>query len=210
MGSDGNGHGVVASGSLAGRHPTRIYIALIRGINVGRAKRVAMAQLRTLFSDLGYEHVRTLLNSGNVIFAEPQDAGPREAARRVEEGLSREVGVAARVLVLSESELHRVVSENSLTAIADNPSRLLVGFLADPADSERIAPMTAQDWTPEALAAGSHAMYLWCPDGVLASRLPTAVERTVADAVTTRNWSTVLKLQALVERLRRSLEDRIP
>ena len=46
-------------------------IALLRGINVGRAKRIAMADLRTLFEELGFTAVCTVLNSGNVVFGSP-------------------------------------------------------------------------------------------------------------------------------------------
>ena len=54
---------------------TRTEIALLRGINVGKAKRVAMAELRALVEKLGYGDVRTLLNSGNVVFStEPEQS----------------------------------------------------------------------------------------------------------------------------------------
>lgn len=46
-----------------------LYVALLRGINVGRVKRLAMADLRALIEGLGYGDVRTLLNSGNVVFS---------------------------------------------------------------------------------------------------------------------------------------------
>ncbi len=51
-----------------------VHVALIRGINVGHAKRVAMADLRALVEALGYGEARTLLNSGNVVFSAPRAA----------------------------------------------------------------------------------------------------------------------------------------
>ena len=69
-------------------------VALLQGINVGRAKRVAMAELRALFAGLGYHDVRTLLNSGNVVFTAPGEAGPAAAAR-----VARSVDRACRVAV---------------------------------------------------------------------------------------------------------------
>jgi len=57
--------------------------------------------------------------------------------------------------------------------------------------------LAGQDWAPEVLAVGARVAYLWCPAGVLASRLPEAIGRALGDAVTTRNWATVLKLHAL-------------
>lgn len=148
---------------MADRH-----VALIRGINVGRAKRVAMADLRALVLSLGYTDVRTVLNSGNVVFTGPR-ASPGTAA----------------------------ATDNPLLGVADNPSRLLVAVLANPADRSRLKQLVQQDWAPDALAIGARVAYLWCPEGVLASRLWKAVGRVLGDAVTTRNWATVTRLHAL-------------
>jgi uncharacterized protein (DUF1697 family) len=171
-------------------------VALIRGINVGRAKRVAMADLRALVEDLGYGEVRTLLNSGNVVFTTAR-AAPGNAAARIEKALASKLGVAARVLVLTAEELARAVAANTLQEIGDNPSRLLVAVLNNQADLAKLEPLREQDWTPEVLALGPHVAYLWCPEGVLASRLAEAVNRVLGDAVTMRNWATLVKLNVL-------------
>jgi len=171
-------------------------VALIRGINVGRAKRVAMADLRAMVADLGYGDVRTLLNTGNLVYT-ASGAAPAEAAARIEGGLAAKLGVAARVTALTAAELDEAVAGNPLLDVADNPSRLLVAFLAHPADRIRLAPLMNDDWAPEALALGARVAYLWCPEGVLASSALVAVGRALGDAVTSRNWATVLKLHAL-------------
>jgi len=173
-------------------------VAFLRGINVGRAKRVAMADLRDLFRDLGYEDVRTLLNSGNVIFA-GSDSAPAENARRIEEGLTARLGVSSRVTVLAATEVRQVVEENTLLEVADNPSRLLVMVLTDPRDRRLLEPLLKEDWSPEAFALGQRAAYLWSPAGVLRSRLPEAAGRLLGDGVTTRNWSTITKIQTLLQ-----------
>ncbi len=171
-------------------------VALIRGINVGRAKRVAMAELRALVEGLGYVGVRTLLNSGNLVFTAPGTA-PAENAARIQEALAERTGISARVTVLTAAELAAAVAENPLLPIACNPSRLLVAFLADSPDLARLDVLAEREWTPEALALGSRVAYLWCPEGVLASHLHKAVSRALGDAVTARNWATVCKLDAL-------------
>jgi len=172
-------------------------VALIRGINVGKAKRVAMADLRALMERLGYGDCRTLLNSGNIVFtAERED--PSASATRIEQAMETELGVAAPVIVLGASEFSMVVRECPLGELAENPSRLLVSFLMDPVGRQRLEPLTDEDWGSETMALGSLAAYLWCPDGVLQSRLPAAVERALGQAVTTRNWNTVKKIHALL------------
>ena len=171
-------------------------IALLRGINVGRAKRIAMADLRKVLADLGFTGVRTLLNSGNVVY----DCAARDAAQsatRIEEALVLKLGVGSRVTVLDAGQLDEVVQDNALTALAADPARLLVAILSNPADRARLEPLCHQGWEPEAFALGRWAAYLWCADGVLASRPAAAMGKLLGDAVTTRNWSTITKLHAL-------------
>ncbi|MGA2640017.1 MAG: DUF1697 domain-containing protein [Spirochaetia bacterium] len=188
------------------------YIALLRGINVGTAKRVAMAELRALVEELGYSEVRTLLNSGNVVFSAPR-AEPRAAALRIQKAMETKLGVSARVTVISAEELAEVVAENPLGKIADNPSRLLAGILSDPADREKLEEIARKDWGKEriALAAGAaatggaaakgaaRAVYMWMPQGVIASKLNAAVSKALGDRVTSRNWATMLKLKEMTE-----------
>lgn len=171
--------------------------ALLRGINVGRAKRVAMADLRSLVEGLGYTDVRTLLNSGNVVYTAPHEA-PGDAAARIEEALVAKLGVSSRVTVLTAEEVAAVVADNPLVDVGTDPSRLLVTVLTDPAGRSALEPLAREDWAPEVLALGTRVAYLWCPEGLLASRLPEAVGRVLGDRATTRNWATMLKLHALL------------
>jgi len=171
-------------------------VALIRGINVGRAKRVAMADLRRLVEGLGYGDVRTLLNSGNVVYSVARSSAP-SAAPRIEAALLRELGVAARVTELTAAELSAAVEDNPLLGVATNPSRLLVTVLARPADRARLAPLAKQRWGAERLAIGRRVAFLWCPRGQLESPLAQAVWRALGDGVTSRNWATFSKLAEL-------------
>jgi uncharacterized protein (DUF1697 family) len=171
-------------------------IALIRGINVGKAKRVAMADLRKLVEKLGYTDVRTLLNSGNVVF-KSSSSDTAKAGARIEKALIDGTGVSARVLVVTAADLAAAVKENPLLKFADNPSRLLVAFLANPADLAGLQPLLKQDWGKERLALGSRVAYFWLPDGVIDSKIFAALSRKPSGDVTTRNWATVLKIHAI-------------
>lgn len=171
-------------------------IALLRGINVGKAKRVSMADLRALVEGVGYTDVATLLNSGNVVFT-ARGAAAGKTAARIEQAIEERCGFTSRVTVLTASELAAAVTENPLVKVATDPTRLFVAVLADPEDRKRLEPLTKQDWAPEVLALGPRVAYIWCPNGLLESRLSEAVGRLLGDAVTTRNWATTLKLHAL-------------
>jgi uncharacterized protein (DUF1697 family) len=176
--------------------PAIPHVALLRGINVGRAKRIAMADLRSLVEGLGYGDVRTLLNSGNVVFTAPRGSATA-AAHRIEEAIQERLGIASRVTVLDAATLDAIVAGNPLQDVAADPTRLMVAVLNDPAHRSRLAPLLAQEWTPDVLAAGDRAAYLWCPNGILESPLAEAVGRALRDGVTTRNWATLQKLHAL-------------
>ena len=169
------------------------FLALLRGINVGKAKRVAMADLRAMVEGLGYRDVRTLLNSGNVVFDAPAPVrgapGPR-----IEAGLTDVLGVSARVTVVSATDLVTVVDENPLAKAGRDPSRLLVGFLASAAERKKLEPLANQPWGKEGFALGKGVVYTWCPDGVLESAANKAIARVLKDGITSRNWATVIKL----------------
>lgn len=174
-------------------------VALLRGINVGRAKRVGMATLREVFTGLGYSEVCTLLNSGNVVFT-AAGARPSTVEARIEKGILARFGFSARVTVLSAAELAEIVSDNPLHEIAKDPSRLLVTVLKEPSDRARLVPLLKQDWNLEALAIGTRVAYLWCPEGMLVGRLAEAVNRVLGDGATARNWATMTKLHALLQK----------
>jgi uncharacterized protein (DUF1697 family) len=176
------------------------YIVLLRGVNVGRAKRIAMADLRKLIADLGYDHVRSLLNSGNVVFTGPAKAHDTVAAE-IEEALVLKLGVAARTVVLSCDELDGIISSNPLLDLATDHSRLLTFILAGPHVREAVAALCGQDWQPGAMALGERAAYVWCPGGILDSRAAAALGKQLGDATTARNWATLSKLHALCQEL---------
>jgi uncharacterized protein (DUF1697 family) len=172
------------------------HIALLRGINVGKAKRIAMVDLREIFVELGYENVRTLLNSGNVVFDAPRKFTPAKT-KEIRDTVFAKTAVMSEVVVISAADLATVIAENPLASIANNPSRYLVAFPASPADLARAEAMAQKDWSPDHIVIGSKAAYIWCASGVLESKAAKEFGRLLRDAVTMRNWATVMKLQDL-------------
>jgi len=168
-------------------------IALLRGINVGRARRIGMADLRRAIGGIGYANVRTLLNSGNVVYEAPIGA---DDAERVEAAITAELGIRSRVTTLSVDLLDRIVAENPF-ADAENPSRALIAFVADPARLAALDALAGRDWGAESLAVGRLAAFLSCPHGISAGVLALEVDRALRDGVTMRNLATVARLQAM-------------
>ena len=180
------------------RRPT--WIALLRGVNVGRAKRVAMADLRSLLEGLGCTEVRTLLNSGNAVFGAPGRATAAALARATETAMRAKLGVDARVFVLAADTLAEVLAAHPLRALADDDAKLLVAVLAPDAERRVLGALATRDWAPDGLALGPHAAYLWCASGVLDSPVNQVFAKALGDKATTRNWATMNKLAALAAR----------
>ena len=172
------------------------WIALLRGINVGTAKRVSMAELRAVIEDLGYRNVATLLNSGNVVFR-PARATKVSPAPAIQEAVARRLGVSASVIAMPATALDAILRANPLVKPSHDPSRLLVAAVRDAATLRRLAELARQDWGREELVCGRAAGYAWCPDGISAGAVFAAVNKAIGDGVTMRNWTTMLKLQQM-------------
>lgn len=172
-------------------------VALLRGVNLGPQRRIAMAPLRELLAGLGYADVRTHLNSGNAVFTNPSTS-PEQAGADIEKAIAGEFGMTVSVLVRTADELAAVVEANPLADVAVDPSRHLVAFLSDPADPDLLAGIDPAAYAPEAFHAGDREIHLWYPDGVMAARLThTFWEKRLKLTATARNWNTVTKLLTL-------------
>jgi len=172
---------------------TRTEIALLRGINVGKAKRVAMADLRALLEKLGYGDVRTLLNSGNIVYTVPAKLRGDSAAR-IQKAIAEKLGVVSRVTVVTADELAAAAEKNPLREAKADPPRFLVAFLSRSEDGALLEPLSRRKWGKEKLSLGERVAYLWCADGILDSALLKELGRVLKDGVTTRNWATATKL----------------
>jgi uncharacterized protein (DUF1697 family) len=178
---------------------TTPHVGLLRGINVGKAKRMPMAELRALTESLGYTGVKTLLNSGNLIFSGPRGRA-QQAAQAIEAALPGAFGFESKLTVLDATQWRELLADNPLLEHVSDPSRLLVAIWRRPEGRrafERFA--TAQDWAPDQVAIGRHGGYLWCAKGILASRAADAMDKALRDECTTRNWATALKIRSLLE-----------
>lgn len=172
------------------------FIALLRGVNVGKGRRVPMADFRAVLERLGYTAVTTLLNSGNAVFSAAAPA-PAVHARAIADALAQALEAEVPVIVLSASELASIVAENPLAQQAADGSRLLVAFVQDAAALRSLAAVQALAAPPDTFVVGRRAAYLHCPQGSLASAAGAALLGRQGRAATTRNWSTTLKLHAL-------------
>jgi len=100
---------------------------------------------------------------------------------------------------LTAAELAGIIRENPLLHMADDHARHLVAFATHKGSLAALRPLLKESWAPDALAVSPRAAYLWCAAGVLDSRLSQVFARKAGGSFTTRNWATVLKLQAAAQ-----------
>jgi uncharacterized protein (DUF1697 family) len=105
-------------------------------------------------------------------------------------------GLSARVVLLPRAEFSAVVAENPLQTVASDPKRLLAAIPQDVEMVRAVKRLERDDWGAEALATGRRAAYLWCANGILASELLPAVDRIMGEGTTTRNWATIMRIEA--------------
>jgi uncharacterized protein (DUF1697 family) len=173
-----------------------VVVALLRGINLGPKRRVAMADLRALLEEAGFENVRTHLQSGNVVLE--TDAAPDEAARTIEERIAERVGFDVDVIVRTAPELADVAANSPFADVETDGSRHHVVFLPSEPDADALAELAEQDFEPDRYAARGREIYAWCPNGMRDSHLMRALaDPRLAPTGTVRNWNTVTKLLAL-------------
>jgi uncharacterized protein (DUF1697 family) len=173
------------------------FVALLRGINnIGKSKRVPMAELRALLSGLGYTGVVTLLNSGNAVFRAPRGT-PAKHSATIAVAILRHLEVEVPVIVKSANELAAILSENPIKVEADEHSRFLVAFVQDTKALSSLAAIEPLVVSPEEFAIGKRAAYLLCTAGIPESKAGRALLGKVGKLTTTRNLATVLKLYAL-------------
>jgi uncharacterized protein (DUF1697 family) len=178
--------------------PVPRYVALLRGINVGKAKRVAMADLRTLLGGLGYTEIRTVLNSGNVVMTGPE-SDPAGQAAKIEAAIAERVGFTSRTVVLTVDELRTIIAGHPFADVATNGSRMMAYVYISPVDPAQVLGHEVVPEDPDRARLGVRAAYQWCPDGLMAAPdIGGYLAKQLGVDVTSRNWNTITKLAELL------------
>jgi len=173
------------------------FVALLRGVNVGKAKRVPMAEFRALLEGQGFTEVKTLLNSGNAVFSSDRRSALAHA-RSIAASLVERFGFEVPVLVKTSSQFASAVAECPFAAAAEEHSRLLVVFTQERKALVCLSDLATLVQPPEQFAIGKYAAHLHCAGGILESKLAKALLARSSNTATSRNWATVLKINNLL------------
>ena len=180
-------------------------IALLRAVNVGGTGKVAMPELCKLLTALRFTGVKSLLNSGNVVFGTNEPAGAA-LETKLEAAVAKKLGVPATFYVRTAREWDAIVANNPYPDAARNdPSHLVVMYFKSAVAAKDVAALQAAVTGRETVEANGKQAYFVYPDGIGTSKLTNAViERKLGQSGTARIWNTVLKLAAAAALLERA------
>jgi uncharacterized protein (DUF1697 family) len=181
------------------------YVALLRGINVGGRNKVAMADLRDVVQSLGHTDVATYIQSGNVVFTSP-GADDSALADALEKAIAGRLGVQPAVVVVSQKELAKVIAGNPYPG-EDNPKYVHAVFRRSAPGPDALTAIAdahqraAGKGCRDEYAVSGRVLYLHTPDGLGRSEFAAQLAKPAGriGQGTARNWSTVLRLMAMVE-----------
>jgi uncharacterized protein (DUF1697 family) len=175
-----------------------IYIAMLRGINVGGHKKIRMEQLRESFEALGFERVATYIQSGNVVFKAGK-VSQAALAKGIEERIRGDFGHSVPVILRTADEMKRTVANNPfLKDPGIDHAKLLVMFLSDGLASSALKKLESLTVKPDRSCCLGKEIYLYIPNGISDSGLMKRPLDTVLSVVTTtRNWRTVNQLSQM-------------
>ena len=175
-----------------------IWIALLRGINVGGKNVLKMKDLVAVLEQAGCSDVNTYVQSGNAVFRSAESSAMAMGGR-IEDALRENRGVEARALVLGAEELTDAMDSNPYPQAEDEPSKLHLFFLSEPPQSPDIESINTLKADSELFVLTDKVFYLHAPDGIGRSKLAARVEKLLGVNATARNWRTVSKVGEMAQ-----------
>lgn len=179
------------------------YIALLRGINVSGQKKIKMAELRVQLAEIGLVDLSTYIQSGNLIF-KFKEKDTAKIARLIEKKIKKDYGFEVPVIVKTKSSFEQILKDNPF--IKENTDveekALYVSILDALPSNENIDTIEADKYQPDQFVIDEEHIYIYCPNGYGRTKLTNSFfERKLKLKATTRNWRTMNKLVALVNKL---------
>nr|WP_062342764.1 DUF1697 domain-containing protein [Herbidospora sakaeratensis] len=167
------------------------YVALLRAVNLGSHKKIAMPDLRAVCAGLGHDDVRTYLQSGNVVFSTAEPVAEK-VAHDLEEALTARLGLTTEVILRTTDQMRALV--DGCPVEVSDPTKVSVLFLREAPAPGWLDGFDAGSFAPEELWTAGRDIYFHLPNGTGRAKLPPAVGRRLRTPATMRNWRTVTNL----------------
>ena len=170
------------------------YVAFLRGINVGGKNKIKMEALREVCAGIGFENVKTYINSGNIIF-KTRKTDDKKLAEKIEKTIEREFGLQIKTIVRSMSEIEAIVKNNPFEGQFQNDKDLHVFFLDQEMPDEKSEMLLSNNNENQAFAVQNREIYCLLSVSVLDSLIgKDYIAKKLKIPSTARNWRTVKKL----------------
>jgi uncharacterized protein (DUF1697 family) len=176
-----------------------IYIALLRGINVGKNNRIKMADLKSLLETMGLEKVKTYIQSGNVLFESKDEA--EQLSQRLENEISKTFGFPVPVILRTAEEYEQIIRDcpYSMDSLNEGES-VQLAFLGEEPAQEKMDLLSSYESGPDECFIKGKEVYLFLRQSILDSKLAAQMPKLGVQA-TVRNWKTVIKLETMVKEM---------
>ena len=176
------------------------YISLLRGINVSGQKIIKMDILKEMFESLLFEHIKTYIQSGNIVFQYKKSEN-KDLEIKISNQIQKSFGFEVPVIVLEADELKVIIENNPFK---DDKTRdisfLHVTFFSSRPEQINFEPIKKVKSQGEEIALIDRAVYLYCPNGYGRTKLTNAfLENKLKTRATTRNWKTTLELLKIAD-----------
>ncbi len=172
------------------------YICFLRGINVGGNTKVSMENIRKAFESLHATKVKTLLNSGNIVFEISED-NKALLQETIEKTLEKISGFHISVILREASHIQSLVDSSPFAGISITPQRrFYVTFLSAPIQTNLSIPFTSKekDFTILSVTKTEVCSVVIITPSKNTTDAMKILEKEFGKQVTTRNWNTILKI----------------
>jgi uncharacterized protein (DUF1697 family) len=174
-----------------------VFVAMLRGVNVGAHNRIKMPALVELFSDIGHTDVVTYIQSGNIVFTSSSKSATA-VARTIEQRIASDLGCDVAVLLRTKAELAKIVRTNPFPKQHDDTAQLHVTFLAEPPAAALVRAVKDYDAGKDEFVVRGRDVFLHTPNGYGKTKINNGFfEKKLQAVATTRNWKSVNKLLEL-------------
>ena len=175
-----------------------VYVALLRGINLGGHKKIKMDELRASLAAMGFAEVKTYIQSGNVVFKAAK-ISDKALSRKIEASILSNFGHSVSVIIRTAEEIQQVISNNPFLKEPDvDPTKLHVMFLSEPPAQSAVKELETFVLKPDQFRSLNKELYFYLPNGVAESAvMKKPIDRVLAIPTTMRNWRTVNTVQQM-------------
>ena len=180
-----------------------VYIALLRGINIGPHKRMKMEKLVASCAACGWAGARTYIQSGNVVFKATGKSSPDALGKKLAAQIVADFGFSSEVIMRSKEEMEKIIARNPLLKQRGvDPEKLHVAFLAEQPQPEAVKKLESLTLAPDQARVLKKEIYFYFPNGVSGSSLwKHPLDQVLKASVTMRNWNTVNQVCAMAREL---------